>query len=289
MPTCAIFADTQAEPASVYRWLDWLEVQLPFPVVRVTKGSLTDVSLNLRHKLDGSGSWSKSLIPAFVKNPDGSKGIMGRACTADFKIAMIIKQTKGMIDKAVFAAWKLKHGPALSLWRAYGKEKSMARKERRMCALSFPTLAWESMQADALVIQWIGISRDEVSRVKPSRDPWIKHRWPLVYETESRRHDCLLWMERNGFPRPPRSACRYCPFHSDAEWRRQRDEEPLEFALSIQFERDLQAVKAKTDNMGGVPFLHASLVPLDKVDFSTDEDHGQQVMFQNECEGMCGV
>jgi hypothetical protein len=25
------------------------------------------------------------------------------------------------------------------------------------------------------------------------------------------------------------------------------------------------------------------------VDFSTDEDHGQQVMFQNECEGMCGV
>jgi hypothetical protein len=24
MPVAAIFADTQAEPASVYRWLDWL-------------------------------------------------------------------------------------------------------------------------------------------------------------------------------------------------------------------------------------------------------------------------
>jgi hypothetical protein len=24
MPTAAIFADTQDEPASVYRWLDWL-------------------------------------------------------------------------------------------------------------------------------------------------------------------------------------------------------------------------------------------------------------------------
>ena len=31
MPTCAIFADTQDEPASVYKWLDWLEPKLPFP------------------------------------------------------------------------------------------------------------------------------------------------------------------------------------------------------------------------------------------------------------------
>lgn len=39
-PDCAIFADTQAEPESVYRWLDWLETQLPFPVLRVTKGEM---------------------------------------------------------------------------------------------------------------------------------------------------------------------------------------------------------------------------------------------------------
>ena len=31
MPDCAIFADTQAEPQSVYDYLDWLEKQLPFP------------------------------------------------------------------------------------------------------------------------------------------------------------------------------------------------------------------------------------------------------------------
>ncbi len=31
MPDAAIFADTQAEPSSVYEWLDWLEKQLPFP------------------------------------------------------------------------------------------------------------------------------------------------------------------------------------------------------------------------------------------------------------------
>jgi len=45
MPTAAIFADTQAEPKSVYMWMDWLEKQLPFPVYRVTAGSLATQSL----------------------------------------------------------------------------------------------------------------------------------------------------------------------------------------------------------------------------------------------------
>lgn len=38
MPDYAIFADTQAEPDHLYFWLDWLEKQLPFPVIRVTRG-----------------------------------------------------------------------------------------------------------------------------------------------------------------------------------------------------------------------------------------------------------
>ena len=49
MPDFAIFADTQAEPQSVYRWLDWLETQLPFPVHRVTKGDLTVDAVKIRH------------------------------------------------------------------------------------------------------------------------------------------------------------------------------------------------------------------------------------------------
>ena len=42
MPDCAIFADTQWEPRGVYQWLSWLETQLPFPVHRVTAGSVRD-------------------------------------------------------------------------------------------------------------------------------------------------------------------------------------------------------------------------------------------------------
>jgi hypothetical protein len=244
MPTAAVFSDTQAEPASIYEWLGWLTKQLPFPVIQVTKGSLTDASLRIRTKKDGTGTWAKSLIPAFIQNQNGSRGIMGRACTYDYKVLMLEKESR----------------------RIGGIRRG---------------------QKAAGVIQWIGISLDEVVRMKPSRVPWIEHRWPLV-DAGMKRHDCLRWMEKNGYPKPPRSACVYCPFHSDAEWRRLRDEEPAEFKRACDFEAKLQAVKAKTDNQRGIPFLHQSLKPLSTIDFSSDLERGQ-LHFGNECEGMCGV
>lgn len=251
MPDAAIFADTQAEPASVYKWLDWLEPQLPFPVIRVTRGDMTQESLVVKERKDGSGSWSKSLIPAFIANPDGSRGIMGRQCTYSYKVEQL--------ERAARLHGKIKRG-----------------------------------QKNVTVTQWIGISWDEIQRIKPSRVAWSQHRWPLV-ELRMGRRDCLKWMESHGYPKPPRSACVYCPFHSDNEWRRLRDEEPAEFARSVKFEKDLQAVKAKTERMRGIPFLHPSCIPLDEVDFRTDIERGQLALwldeqsFGNECEGMCGV
>jgi hypothetical protein len=247
MPDAAIFADTQAEPQSVYRWLDWLEAQLPFPVIRVTRGSITEESLRIRtFKNDPSRKWVKSLIPAFIMNPNGTKGIMGRQCTFSYKVEMLEKTARKLA--------KINRG-----------------------------------QKDVTVTQWIGISWDELQRMKNARKDWVQHRWPLIELRMTRRH-CLEWMKANGFPEPPRSACMYCPFHSDMEWRRLRDDEPEAFAACIQFEKDLQFAKAQTDNQKGIPYLHSSLKPLDTIDFSTDIERGQGAFdFQAECEGMCGV
>lgn len=248
MPDGAIFADTHAEPASVYKWLEWLEKELPFPVYRVTKGSLTDAQLRIHQRVKTVGKpWSKSLIPAYTKNQDGTRGIMGRGCTFDHKIMALIKKQRELGE--------IKRG-----------------------------------QKEVGVICWIGISLDEVVRMKTSRDPWCSHRWPLI-EMEMTRHDCLRWMDTRGYPVPPRSSCVYCPFHSDNEWRRLRDEEPSEFSKAVKFERDLQKVKQVSENMRGIPFLHSSLKPLDEVDFATDTQKGQGMLhgFGAECEGMCGV
>jgi len=248
MPTAAIFADTQAEPKSVYDWLDWLEKHLPFPVYRVTAGSLTERITTTRTNRKTGNKYYSNMIPAFVRNQDGSKGIVGRSCTTNFKMIPILRKQREL--------GKIKRG-----------------------------------QKTVGVISWIGISLDEVRRMKPSRDKWAVNRFPLI-DMRMSRHDCLKWMKRNGYPKPPRSACVYCPFHSDAEWRRLRDEEPEEFAKAAEVERGLQAARMeiKTEGkMQGIAFLHQSLVPIDQVDFSTDTDHGQQDLFNNECEGMCGV
>lgn len=251
MPDAAIFADTKAEPESVYRWLDWLEKELPFPVHRVSRGDMTQESLLIKQRKDGMGCWSKNLIPAFIQNKDGSRGIMGRQCTFSYKVEQL--------EKAARRLGQIKRG-----------------------------------QKNVTVTQWIGISWDEIQRIKPSRMAWSQHRWPLV-ELRMGRRDCLKWMKSHGYPEPPRSACIYCPFKSDKEWRKLRDEEPEEFNRAIKFEKDLQLVKEKTERKKGVPFLHPSCVPLDMVDFRTDIERGQlslwldEQSFGNECEGMCGV
>jgi hypothetical protein len=135
------------------------------------------------------------------------------------------------------------------------------------------------------VIQWIGISVDEVHRMKPSRVQYSTHRWPLI-EKRISRNDCLIWIAGAGYDRPPRSACVYCPYHSDNEWRRLRDQEPEAWNRAIKFDK---AIRTGIHKVRGTCFVHNSCVPLDEVDLRTDEDHGQQVMFGSECEGLCNV
>jgi hypothetical protein len=140
------------------------------------------------------------------------------------------------------------------------------------------------------VVQWIGISWDEVQRMKESRFPWIKHRFPLI-ETQTKRHECIAWMKKHGYPEPPRSACYYCPFHSNDEWRKLRDSSPELFQKAIDFDKDLRSVhKNHNKRMKMEVFLHDSCEPLDEIDFDSDEDKGQLTWdFMAECEGMCGV
>jgi len=139
-----------------------------------------------------------------------------------------------------------------------------------------------------MVKSWIGISLDEAIRMKPSREPWVENIFPLV-ERRITRNDCKAWMKKHGYPEPPKSACVFCPYHNDAMWRDMKENQPAEFARAVQFERDLEVKTAALVHLSSKEFLHSSRVPLDEVDFSTDEDRGQLNLFANECEGMCGV
>lgn len=314
MPECGIFADTKDEKRSTYDWLSWLcgvEVKtdelgrayvdpgtyqsgkLTFPVRIVTSGRLSDSALLMRRTKDGR-LYSTTNIPFFTRNHDGSEGkIKHRGCTKDFKLKPILSEARKIVGRDVMLSWRATHKVALkelAKWHHVCRELRRAAKDtgRKPLLPLRPQATWQECQDDPLVIQWIGISLDEISRMKESRDAWVKCRWPLI-EQRTSRGDCLTWMNRHGYPEPPGSACKYCPFHDDDEWRRMKANEPEEFNQAGIFEKRLQEIKASSQNFRTTPYLHRSLVPLGQVDLSTEEDQGQLNMFNNECEGMCGV
>lgn len=235
---CAIFADTQVEPQSVYTWLDWLEKNVSFPIYRVTKGNLAVESTRIRKSKKSGNYYQKHTVPAYLVKADGKLGMLPRHCTLNFKIQMIQRKVRELVGR--------------------------------------------KGHADV----WIGISTDEAHRMKPSRDARITNVWPLI-DAGLSRQNCLDWAAKNNLPKPPRSSCVFCPYHSDSEWIRLKNEEPEAFVAAALFEKQYQKTFEKVTAIDGVPFLHRSAAPLEDVVFKTDDK--KKDGFGNECEGMCGV
>jgi len=139
----------------------------------------------------------------------------------------------------------------------------------------------------ASVEMWIGISTDEIIRMKPSMVQYIKNRWPLI-EKRMSRFDCLEWLKKNDYPLPPKSACTFCPYRNDTGWIDMKKNDPVSFAEAVEVDEAIRA-NGTTKRMKADLYLHRSLKPLKEIDFRTDEEVGQIDLFNNECEGMCGV
>ena len=136
-----------------------------------------------------------------------------------------------------------------------------------------------------VVNTWIGISTDEASRMKPSRDKWNNHMWPLI-DAGMSRVDCLAWFEKHYSGRTlAKSACIGCPFRNGEQWRDMKMNQPEEFKDAVDFDKQIR----DCDVPGMTRFIHPARIPLGEVDLRNLEDKGQLNMFENECEGMCGV
>ena len=165
------------------------------------------------------------------------------------------------------------------------KVEPIERKVRELVGLA----KGQRAPKEILATQYIGISLDEISRMKPSRTHWIEHRWPLI-EKEITRDGCLEWMRSHGYPKPGKSSCTFCPYHEEGMWRDMKINDPEAFKQAAEVDRHIRSGTASVARgMKGQLYLHRSLKPLDQVDFRSAEDAGQLSMFGNECEGMCGV
>lgn len=283
----AIFADTGDEPDEVYRWLEYLKGQLSFPLHTVSAGNLMEDQLKRRVSGRTGNVYFRQMIPAFVSKDSGGKALLGRRCTADYKVRPIISMNKKLAGPEAMKAWKSRHKDDYKSWLEYERLSKGGGKA------PFPFDAFRRMQEDPLVIQYIGISLDESKRMKRSQLPWARAEWPLISKRMT-RDDCISWMKSHGHPEPPRSACKKCPFHSDHEWARQKELDPKAWKESVEYDktlRDTLSTATGSARIRGDVFLHSSLVPLDEVDFgaasATKKDI--QMNFLDECEGLCGV
>ena len=260
----AIFADTQEEPDEVYQHLDWLESLGGPPILRRTFGKLGDDLIHGHHEVKrkdtakyrpGEIIKQSFHIPAFTANPDGSGGIVMRKCTAEYKINVINKAIRDLVG--------------IARGRTFPK--------------------------DITVYQYFGLSFDEPGRVTRTqaraRGGWFNPRFPL-FELEMTRGNCLNYLQKVVPHQTPRSACSFCPYHSNTEWRRIRDTDPKAWARACEVDDALRSPDAAcAQDLDGVMYVHASRRPLREAPIDTPESRGDQFLFgfAQECEGMCGV
>ena len=131
----------------------------------------------------------------------------------------------------------------------------------------------------------MGISTDEIQRARKPHTQWQINYYPLI-EMDMSRHDCKHYVKETNVKQPPRSACIVCPYHSNDEWQHLKDNYPEEFKQAVEFDRAIRDV-AKDKNIKN--YLHSSFIPLDQVNFKKKLDIYQGSLFDDECQGMCGV
>ena len=204
--------------------------------------------------LDASqGEYQAFTIPFYTKNKEtGQKGMLMRQCTADYKIKPVTKKVRELLG--------------------YKKGERVDLKEVKVEML-------------------LGISTDELRRMRMNRLRYIDNQYPLINNFGMSRQDCIAWMKDNGYPMPAKSACYFCPFHSQSTWKEIKENDPELFQKAVEMDkkiRDQEKYKIKNKFKDEL-YLHRSCEPLDKA----LEDDGQLDMFdgfKTICdEGMCGV
>ena len=190
------------------------------------------------------------VIPAHTVNEDQTHGLGRRQCTREFKI------------------------------------RPLEQEQRRLLGVA----PGKRVPAGTTVEVWLGISWDETQRMKDPRTKWQTNRWPLI-ERRMTRADCLTWWEANApgdGPELHRSACVFCPLRSSETWIDIADRHPDLIEQAAETEKSMQ----QNDPDPGRKFFHHRRIPLLEAiaeDRRIKTSQPELDLWDNECEGMCGV
>jgi hypothetical protein len=108
---------------------------------------------------------------------------------------------------------------------------------------------------------WIGISIDEMRRVRKQHRSWLELWYPLIFGVRMARYQCVELIRSVGWTGAiPHSACYMCPNMADSEWIDMKLNWPEDFAAACAVEAEVRAVDPHW-------FCHPSCVPLAEVNF----------------------
>jgi 3'-phosphoadenosine 5'-phosphosulfate sulfotransferase (PAPS reductase)/FAD synthetase len=125
----------------------------------------------------------------------------------------------------------------------------------------------------------IGFSIDERQRLRDSRVPWITNEFPLI-DLWWHKQQCRDYLASDGFPNAPSSSCEFCPFKSNAEWRRLRENKSAWIRV-CEFDEKIR----NQPKLNQAQFLHRTLKPLHEADIESDDDQ----LDLRYCGGACGL
>lgn len=245
----SIFVDTGKEKPETYKALKWLQnwqkKNNGVPLIVVRNKNLYEDLKNLQN----SSKNRLASIPAYTEN---GRGMLKRQCTREYKSEQIDAKTKEILG--------------LSKYARYPR-----------------------------ILSYIGFSIDELKRVSRPRERWrikvhpfcniwssykngTKHKPDKYFPGNGiTRSEIINWLEQNNYPNPGKSSCAFCPYMSNMEWRKIKQDAKL-WKEIVQLDKNIR--DASKMGVREKIYLHRSGKPLDLADLK----EGQGDIFEN---GVC--
>lgn len=300
-PVAAIFADTGDEPDSIHEHIERLRGMLSFPIHTVIEGG--GLGKDFLAALSGE-STRASQPPFYVRTPDLSPEQIEAVLAEpeprleDFHHLVGISDEEAdligvrtMAEETHQVAWR---NWSVRRWKALNQDEGgmlwrKCTRDYKIIPIRRETRRIMAEHGAKHVRQQIGISTDERQRERESGVRFITNVYPLL-ELGWSRQKCEAWLWSEHQIRAAKSACVYCPYRSNAGWRRMKREDPLEFEKACVFDDAIRAAQGKKSCGAGITgelFVWRGFKPLRLAEF--DNLPGQMDFgFEQECDGMCG-
>lgn len=189
------------------------------------------------------------------------KGMQGRKCTQTYKLRPLLDQVRLLLGADVIrrpCRYCKATGRRVAPWRAKRGEDTVGTCS--VCRGTGEIAQVQQPPAGRWAEQWIGFSTDEVGRVSDRGDTrYSRSRHPLL-ELGMSREQCVTYLRQHGWDSVAKSACVFCPYRGNKEWRQLRDEAPDDWKSAIDFDEAYRTGAGLNSRR----FLHITTVPLAK-------------------------